>query len=29
MAILDGVKVVDFGTALSAPYAAMLLADVR
>jgi crotonobetainyl-CoA:carnitine CoA-transferase CaiB-like acyl-CoA transferase len=28
MAILDGVKVVDFGTALSAPYAAMLLADL-
>jgi crotonobetainyl-CoA:carnitine CoA-transferase CaiB-like acyl-CoA transferase len=28
MAILDGIKVVDFGTALSAPYAAMLLADL-
>src|SRR5687767_9448379 len=28
MGILDGVKVVDFGTALSAPYAAMLLADL-
>ena len=28
MGILDGVRVVDFGTALSAPYAAMLLADL-
>jgi crotonobetainyl-CoA:carnitine CoA-transferase CaiB-like acyl-CoA transferase len=28
MGILDGVKVLDFGTALAAPYAAMLMADL-
>src|ERR1700761_8726395 len=28
MGILDGVKVLDFGSALAAPYAAMLMADL-